>query len=47
MPSGSAVWQAFAAATSLGAQILGWAEQIPPRRGVKDGDLDWSDVPVS
>jgi hypothetical protein len=39
-PSSSAVWQAFAALTSLRAQILGWAEQILPRRSVKDGDLD-------
>jgi hypothetical protein len=39
-PSGSAVWQAFAVLTSLGAQILGWAEKILPRRSVKDCDLD-------
>jgi hypothetical protein len=34
------VWQAFAVAISLGAQILGCAGQILPRRTVKDGDLD-------
>jgi hypothetical protein len=34
------VWQAFAVATSLGAQILDWAEQILPRGSVRDGDLD-------
>jgi len=38
---GSAVWQALAVPTSVGAQVLGWADQILPRRSVKDGDLDF------
>jgi hypothetical protein len=38
--NGSAVWKAFAAPTSLGTQILDWAEQVLPRRSVKDSDLD-------
>jgi hypothetical protein len=43
--NGSAVWQAFAVPTSLGAQIPGWAGQVPQRRSVKDSDLDWSIAP--
>jgi hypothetical protein len=42
--AGSVVRQALAVPTSLGAQAPAWATRVLPRRSVKDGDLDWSDV---